>query len=329
MRLRQPTHRPGRRPLRLVRSVGAGGQPHPPDRFLDTRNAAGARNPKTGFVGPGTFALPVAGVGSGARRGPGGAGERHRGRPDRQRLRHGPPVRHRALGLELNFRVGQIVANLAVAGLDGSGQVCFTANVRDPPRGRRRGLAGRHGGLRVRAQTPERLMDTRTGQGGVVGPLPAGGVAQIAVPGATGCSARSPPSRRRARLPDGLPVPRPADGVEPQLRGGRHRAQPFASSPRGRVAAAASSRRRRPTSSSTARPPSSPDGARPPARRRLDVGRSRRPQSPDAVSRSCPCADGPRRAPPPARRRARPSPGGGRPCGGPGPGPARPWPARP
>ena len=82
----------------------------------------------------------------------------------------------------LNFKAGQIVANLAVAGLDGSGQVCFTANLATHLVVDVVGWLG-GSGLRVRAQTPERVMDTRSGQGGVVGPLPTGGIAQIAVPG--------------------------------------------------------------------------------------------------------------------------------------------------
>jgi hypothetical protein len=168
----------------LFGSFGPSGQavnPIPPDRFLDTRSAAGARNPKTGFVSPGTFALPVAGVGPV----PAGA---------RAVLLNVTAVDPTAGGFvtvhpcgaapwvsNVNFRVGQIVANLAVAGLDGSGQVCFTANVATHLVVDVVGWLG-DTGLKVRAQTPERVMDTRTGHGGVVGPLPAGGVAQIPVP---------------------------------------------------------------------------------------------------------------------------------------------------
>ena len=84
----------------------------------------------------------------------------------------------------VNFRVGQIVANLAVAGLDGSGRICFTTNVATHLVVDIVGWLG-DTGLRVRAQTPERVMDTRTGHGGVVGPRASRRRgARIAVPGA-------------------------------------------------------------------------------------------------------------------------------------------------
>ena len=57
--------------------------------------------------------------------------------------------------------------------------------------------------------------------------------------------------------------------------------------------------------------------------RRRSARRRRRRQS------TMPLRWRPRAWPPPAGRRARPWRGGGRPCGGPGPGPARPWPGPP
>ncbi len=169
----------------LFGSFGPNGlavNPISPDRYLDTRNAARARNPRVGRIGPGTFGMQVAGIGPV----PGNA---------RAVLLNVTAVDPNANGFvtvhpcgaapwvsNVNFKTGQIVANLAVAGLDGSGQVCFTANVATHLVVDVVGWLG-GSGLRVRAQTPERVMDTRNGQGGVVGPLPTGGVAQIAVPG--------------------------------------------------------------------------------------------------------------------------------------------------
>ena len=169
----------------LFGSFGPNGlavNPISPDRYLDTRDAARARNPRVGRIGPGTFPLKVAGTGSV----PGNA---------RAVLLNVTAVDPTGGGYvtvhpcgsapwvsNLNFKAGQIVANLAVAGLDGSGQVCFTANLATHLVVDVVGWLG-GSGLRVRAQTPERVMDTRSGQGGVVGPLPTGGIAQIAVPG--------------------------------------------------------------------------------------------------------------------------------------------------
>ena len=50
----------------LFGSFGPNGlavNPISPDRYLDTRNAAGARNPRVGRIGPGTFGMKVAGIG--------------------------------------------------------------------------------------------------------------------------------------------------------------------------------------------------------------------------------------------------------------------------
>jgi hypothetical protein len=160
-----------------------GVNPIAPDRFLDTRDARGARTAKTGRIGPTTFAMKVAGVGTV----PAGA---------RAVLLNVTAVDPDAAGFvtvhpcgsspwvsNVNYKVGQIVANLAISGLDGAGRVCFTSNVPTHLVVDAVGWLG-SSGLRVRAQTPERVMDTRTGQGGVNGPLPASGVAQMNVPGA-------------------------------------------------------------------------------------------------------------------------------------------------
>ena len=335
MRLLEPTHRPGRRPLRLVRSLGAGGQPHTARPLPRLAQRRGRPQPQDGLRRPGH--LRDAGRRGGTRAGrcPGGAGERHRGRPDHERLRHRASVRYRSLGLERQL------PGRPDRGQPGGGRArrlgpgVLHHQRPHPPRGRRRGMARRH---RPAGAGP----DPRAGHGHphrprrCSVPLPAGGVAQISVPGA----GRVRHGHRRhavgSGLPDGLPVPRPADGVEPQLRGGRHRAEPLRHPAGGRwgglhLHAGAVPRRRGPS-----RPPSSPEPGRvdPSWRARFEsVGRLRgapaRRSRPTPVSRSCPCADGPRPAPPPGWRRARPSPGGGRPCGGPGPGPARPWPDRP
>ena len=185
----------------LFGSFGPSGQavnPIPPDRFLDTRNAAGARNPKTGFVGPGTFALPVAGVG------PVPAGARAvllnvtAVDPTAGGFVTVHPAAPRPGSSNVNFRVGQIVANLAVAGLDGSGQVCFTANVATHLVVDVVGWLGDTG--------PEGAgPDPRAGHGHPHRPRwcrrSAAGWRRRADPGARrlGCSAPSPPSRRRVR----------------------------------------------------------------------------------------------------------------------------------
>ena len=184
----------------LFGSFGPSGlavNPIPPDRFLDSRNAAGARNPKTGFVGPGTFAMPVAGVG------PVPAGAKAvlvnvtAVDPTTSGYVTVHPCGTAPWVSNVNFRVGQIVANLAVAGLDGSGQVCFTTNV---PTHLVVDVVGWLGdtGLRVQAQTPERVMDTRTGLGGCRSRCRRAVWRRSRWPGPA-CSAPSPPSRRRVR----------------------------------------------------------------------------------------------------------------------------------
>jgi hypothetical protein len=156
--------------------------PVPPDRFLDTRNAAGARNPATGRIGPATFTLPVAGVGSVPAGADGVVLNVTAVDPNANGFVTVHPCGVSPWVSNVNFKTGQIVANLAVARLDGAGRVCFTANVATHLVVDVVAWFG-DTGLRVRAQTPQRLVDTRTGQGGVAGPVAGGGVAQVAVPG--------------------------------------------------------------------------------------------------------------------------------------------------
>jgi hypothetical protein len=156
--------------------------PLAPDRFLDTRNAAGARNPRVGKIGPGAFPVQIAGLG------PVPAGARAvlvnvtAVDPNVDGYITVHPCNQAPWVSNVNFRLGQIVANLAVVGLDGAGRACLTANT---PTHAIVDVVGWFGasGVRVRAQTPERVMDTRNGLGGVAGPLPTGGVAQLGVPG--------------------------------------------------------------------------------------------------------------------------------------------------
>jgi hypothetical protein len=153
---------------------------HPlaPDRFLDTRNGQ-ARNARVGRIGPATFSLPVRGLGPV----PAGAQAVMVNVTATEAVADGfltvhacgsvPPVSN------LNFKANQNVANLAVVALDGSGSLCVTPSVGAHVLVDVVGWLGAGaGGLRVQAQTPQRLMDTRTGLGGVAGPLPNGGIAQ-------------------------------------------------------------------------------------------------------------------------------------------------------
>lgn len=170
----------------LLGSFGPGGlglNPVAPDRLLDTRTGNGARIAQVGKVGPATFAAQIAGVGvvpAGATAvllnvtavGPDWDGyltvHRCGAVPDSSNL---------------NFRAGQVLANLVVTALDASGRGCFTPN---GPTNLVVDVLGWFGptGLRVRAQTPQRVVDTRSGLGGVVGPVGAGANVAMALGGA-------------------------------------------------------------------------------------------------------------------------------------------------
>ena len=123
-------HRRDRRhPRHFVRAEAAIVNPITPDRFLDTRSGIGARDNHVGKVGGAPYAVTIAGVGSvpaGAKAvlvnvtavGPDGDGF---------------ITVHQCGAVpgssNLNFRVGQMLANLAVTALDGSGRACFTSSV--------------------------------------------------------------------------------------------------------------------------------------------------------------------------------------------------------
>ena len=116
----------------------------------------------------------------------------------------------------LNFRVGQVLANLAVTALDASGRACFTSSVATDLIVDVVGWLG-SSGLRFAATTPQRLVDTRTGIGGVR--RPGGGQRLRRLPGAGQRPVRHGDrgEHRERRLRDRLSLRRPADGLEPQL----------------------------------------------------------------------------------------------------------------
>ena len=96
------------------------------------------------------------------------------------------------------------MANAATVALAGNGTICFTSSVPTHLIVDVVGWLGDTGGLRVAAQTPQRLVDTRIGLGGVVGPVVKNG--NVAVPSAgnghAGHGHRREPVGRR--LPDRL-----------------------------------------------------------------------------------------------------------------------------
>ena len=157
--------------------------PLPPDRFLDTRSGNGARDRHVGKVGGTPYAVTIAGVGSvpaGAKSvlvnvtavGPDGDG-----------FLTVHPCGVVPGSSNLNYRIGQVLANLAVTALDASGRACFTSSVTTDLIVDVVGWVGSTG-LRFAATTPQRLVDTRTGIGGVVGPVAANGSVAFPVPGA-------------------------------------------------------------------------------------------------------------------------------------------------
>jgi len=156
--------------------------PIPPDRFLDTRTGNGARDKHVGKVGGAPYAVTIAGVGSV----PAGAkavlvnvtavGPDADGWVTVHQCGTSPGSSN------LNFRVGQVLANLAVTALDASGRACFSSSAMTNLIVDVVGWFGATG-LRFAATSPQRLVDTRNGLGGVVGPLPANGSVAFPIPG--------------------------------------------------------------------------------------------------------------------------------------------------
>jgi hypothetical protein len=83
----------------------------------------------------------------------------------------------------LNFRAGQVLANLAVTALDGAGRACFTSSARTDLIVDAVAWLG-DTGLRFAATAPQRLVDTRVGIGGGLGPVGANGAIAFPVPNA-------------------------------------------------------------------------------------------------------------------------------------------------
>ena len=75
---------------------------------------------------------------------------------------------------------GQVLANLAVTALDSAGRACFTVSTKTDLIVDVLGWFGATG-LRLQAQTPQRVVDTRGGIGGVIGPLAARGTVSLPV----------------------------------------------------------------------------------------------------------------------------------------------------
>lgn len=165
--------------------AGEGGQslnPLAPDRFLDTRSGNGARDKHVGKVGGAPYAVTMAGVGSV----PAGAKavlvNVTAVNPDGDGFVTVHPCGAVPGSSNLNFRIGQVLANLAVTALDGSGRACFTSSVKTDLIVDAVAWLG-DTGLRFAATTPQRIVDTRTGIGGVVGPLAANAFMGFSVPG--------------------------------------------------------------------------------------------------------------------------------------------------
>jgi hypothetical protein len=74
----------------------------------------------------------------------------------------------------LNFPAGRIVANLVVVGVAADGSVCLRSSVATHLLVDALGSFGT-GGLRLRVETPRRIVDTRAGRGAPARPLAAGG----------------------------------------------------------------------------------------------------------------------------------------------------------
>jgi hypothetical protein len=167
----------------LLGAFGPTGQklnPIAPERLLDTRNGFGARYKYVGRIGVTPFAVPVAGGGAV----PAGAtavlvnvtavG------PDTDGFLSVSACGATPGSSNLNFRGGQVLANLAVTALDSAGRACFTSSTKTNLIVDVLGWFGATG-LRLQAQTPQRVVDTRNGIGGVVGPLPARGTVSTPV----------------------------------------------------------------------------------------------------------------------------------------------------
>ena len=311
------TDRPDRRHPRHVRwgrrAVDQPDRPGPlprhPQRHRRPRQACrqGRRHALAVTDRPASGSVPAGGQGR--------ARERHRRRPRRRRLRHGPPVRCRA-GLvepQLPRRPDRWPTSPSTA-LDGLRPGLLHVERRRPTSSSTSWAGSAQRRLRLAAT------DTAAARGHPrrhrrrLGPVGANGAIAFPVPGARHAGHGHRGGHRGARLPDGLPLRRrgrpprtsttsTGDVVAnlvalPPGQGGNGCIYTYADRPHPR----------RP-----GRPSSCPEAGRGPAERQA----------------ACPCAGGRGPRPSRARRPARPSPGAGRPCGGPSPAPAPPSPARP
>ena len=107
----------------------------------------------------------------------------------------------------LNFRVGQTLANLAVTALDGAGRACFTSSAKTDLIVDVVAWLGATG-LRFAATAPQRLVDTRVGHRRRA--RPGGRQRRHRLPGAERRPAghRHRGGHRGARLHDGIPLRR-------------------------------------------------------------------------------------------------------------------------
>jgi hypothetical protein len=169
----------------LLGWFGPSGQrvnPTRPDRLLDTRNGNGARNRYVGKVGTTPLAVTVTGVGPVSPQASSVLVNVTAVGPDFEGFFQVFPCGTVPSFSNLNYRAGQVVANAAISGVDGAGRICLKSSSPTPVIVDILGWFGA-AGQRVQAQTPQRLVDTRNGQGGVRGPLPAGGIVNFPVPG--------------------------------------------------------------------------------------------------------------------------------------------------
>ena len=100
----------------------------------------------------------------------------------------------RPVASNVNYRLGQTVANQANVPLDNEGQVCIYVHQRADIVVDLLGWFGGTDGTRLVPVAPARLTDTRDGTGGTNGPLPADGLVVVNVVGRGGVPADAKPS---------------------------------------------------------------------------------------------------------------------------------------
>jgi hypothetical protein len=170
----------------LLGWFGPSGQrlnPIRPDRLLDTRNGNGARNRYVGKVGTTPLAVKVTGVGPVSPQAAAVLLNVTAVGPDYEGFLQVYACGTTPTFSNLNYRAGQVLANASISGVDGGGRVCLKSSTPTPVIVDVLGWFGASG-QRVQAQTPQRLVDTRNGQGGVRGPLAAGGIVPVNIAGA-------------------------------------------------------------------------------------------------------------------------------------------------